>query len=190
MNDDNSSSLPPQTFTGHDRLILPDKQELLGAYKGYHVSNLRTPAFIVDRSIVEHNCAGMLASTKSLKAKFRAHVKTHKTIEVLRLQLSSGGHTSQSVVVSTLMEAWNIVNESSDGLVKDLLYGLPVSINKIADIWDLTMSFQNDDRSFRLLVDHPDQVKGLLAFWHTQPDGPYLFNPRWSLFVKVDADYK
>src|SRR3977135_415143 len=48
--------------------------------------NITTPAFLVDRTIVEQNCARMRAKARSSGVAFRPHVKTHKTIEVGRMQ--------------------------------------------------------------------------------------------------------
>src|SRR6266436_2253801 len=44
--------------------------------------NIPTPAFLVDRTIVEQNCLRMRAKAQASGVLFRPHVKTHKTIEI------------------------------------------------------------------------------------------------------------
>lgn len=48
---------------------------------GKHVHTLSTPAFVVDRKVVEKNCEKLLAIAKKNGISLRGHVKTHKTIE-------------------------------------------------------------------------------------------------------------
>ena len=45
------------------------------------IEDVKTPAFIIDRSIFESNCAGMIRKAKEWGADFRAHLKTHKASE-------------------------------------------------------------------------------------------------------------
>lgn len=66
-----------------------------------------------------------------------------------------------------------------------ILYGLPVGINKVEDLstlWDLIAV---DGATVRLLIDHPDQVQFLEEYEKSRQ------NPRkWSVFVKVDGGQK
>ena len=66
-----------------------------------------------------------------------------------------------------------------------ILYGLPLPPNKIADLsalWDEVVQYGS---TLRILIDHPDQVKFLEAF-ESQRENPR----KWSVFVKVDAGGK
>lgn len=49
---------------------------------GQHVSNVPTPAAIIDAAVVRRNCKLMLEATEKLGVAFRAHVKTHKVVIV------------------------------------------------------------------------------------------------------------
>jgi len=87
-------------------------------------------------------------------------------------------------VVSTLMEAWEVVRAGlvADSTIKDILYGLPVAINKVADLSALRDSMAVYGGVVRLLIDHPDQVRFLEDF-EANSKKPC----RWSVFVKVDG---
>jgi hypothetical protein len=115
-------TLPTQTRTPTDLLTLPSKLSLQGEYVGSHITSLRTPALVVDRTAFAENCARMHASAKQWNASFRAHVKTHKTSEGTRMQLVSTEGSTHSVVVSTMMEAWSLVRAGlvADGTINDV----------------------------------------------------------------------
>jgi hypothetical protein len=62
----------------------PDKKALVEEYVGKPLQALRTPAFVIDRSIFAQNCARMHENARNWRAGFRAHIKTHKVrFEVL-----------------------------------------------------------------------------------------------------------
>jgi D-serine deaminase-like pyridoxal phosphate-dependent protein len=107
-----------QTFTSLD---LSTKDELVKAFVGKHISTLRTPAIILDRTRFTQNCEAMAESCSNKGIAFRAHVKTHKTAEGVRIQLEAGQGCS-AVVCSTMMECWQIVKSGlvKEGLVKDV----------------------------------------------------------------------
>lgn len=119
----------PSVFTP-----LADKQKLVDEFVGKKKSDLATPALIVDRSIFKTNAEKMLQSANHLGIDFRAHVKTHKTLEGTRLQLGSGDFTTDRIVVSTLIEAWGLVPLMEQGLIKDVLFSLPCCQIKIGRI--------------------------------------------------------
>ncbi|HEX3584161.1 MAG TPA: DSD1 family PLP-dependent enzyme, partial [Thermoanaerobaculia bacterium] len=63
---------------------------------------MTTPAFLVDAARVRANCDRMREKARASGVAFRPHVKTHKTIEIGRLQ---HGGSSGPITVSTLAEA-------------------------------------------------------------------------------------
>ncbi|CAE6506576.1 unnamed protein product [Rhizoctonia solani] len=151
--------LPPQTLTPHAYTNLPDKEALVSEFRGKSLTQLRTPALVIDRATFADNCALMHERAAKLGTGFRAHVKTHKTAEGIRLQLKSSVAETHSVVASTLMEMWSIVHAGlvADGTVNDILYGLPVSPTKIADLHALRTTLSTYGAVLRLMVDHPYQ---------------------------------
>ncbi|EPQ60665.1 hypothetical protein GLOTRDRAFT_53051 [Gloeophyllum trabeum ATCC 11539] len=176
-----------QTKTPIDLLTLPDKQAVVKEFVGRPIHTLRTPCMVIDRAVFAKNCAKMHQNAKDWGASFRAHVKSHKTAEGTKLQLVSSTDKTEAVVVSTLMEAWAIVKAGlvADGTVKDILYGLPVGVNKIQDLASLWDELEKYGGIVRLLIDHPEQVQALEQF-EQQREKPRS----WSVFVKVDGGQK
>ncbi|KAH9950381.1 putative serine dehydratase domain-containing protein [Amylocystis lapponica] len=176
-----------QTRTPFHISAKPEKQELVDEYRGKPLNALRTPAVVIDRAQFARNCAMMHENALQWGASFRAHVKSHKTVEGTRMQLISSVAQTSAIVVSTVMEACEVVRDGlvADGTVKDILYGLPIAVNKVADLsalWDEVAAF---DTVIRILVDHPDQIKFLEAF-----ERPRSNPRRWSVFIKIDSGLK
>ncbi|KAF8577870.1 hypothetical protein K439DRAFT_1654968 [Ramaria rubella] len=181
------SPLPLQTVTPYTFSNLPSKEKLFHEFKGTPLDSLRTPALVIDRALFAKNCAKMHESAKAWKAGFRAHVKTHKTAEGTRLQLVSASDKTSEVVVSTLMEGWQIVLSGlvADGTVKDILYGVPVGLNKLFDLAALSDALAAHGGVVRLMVDNPDQVQALETF-----NSEHDRSAPWSVFVKVECGGK
>ncbi|KIK70951.1 hypothetical protein GYMLUDRAFT_33040 [Collybiopsis luxurians FD-317 M1] len=176
-----------QTETPYDFMVRPTKSGLVQQFVGKGLDGLRTPAMIIDRKIFANNCAAMHLKAKEWGTGFRAHLKTHKTVEGTRLQMISSADKTNAVVVSTLMEAWEVARAGlfKDGTVKDLLYGLPVAPNKVADLSHLWDAVAPEGGVIRLLIDHPDQIKYLEECEHERQ-----VPRRWSVFVKIDGGQK
>ncbi|KAF8971342.1 hypothetical protein BDZ97DRAFT_1786008 [Flammula alnicola] len=173
-----------QSETPIHLLTKPSKTQLVDAFLGKSLDELRTPAMIIDRKLFAQNCASMHRKAREWGAPFRAHLKTHKTAEGTRLQLISEEDRTHAVVVSTMMEAWEVVKAGlvADSTVKDILYGLPVALNKVADLSALWNELEKYGGTVRLLVDHPDQVR-FLEEYESQQEKPR----RWSVFVKING---
>lgn len=152
----------------------PSAEALKKEYVGKTLADIPTPAFVVDRQIVKDNCQRMLDRSKRLNASFRAHVKTHKTVEGTELQL---GDYSTRVVVSTIMEAWSLLPLAKQGKVDDVLYGLPIVSSRVNEVVKLQEYFKN----VRLMIDHTCQLDMLVEY--SKKNG--IKRP-WSFFVKVD----
>ncbi|THH11192.1 hypothetical protein EW145_g795 [Phellinidium pouzarii] len=165
----------------------PSKQALLEEFLGRRLADLRTPALVVDRAVFTKNCARMHETAQGWGANFRAHLKSHKTAEGAKLQLVTAAGQTNAVIVSTLMEAWEVVRSGlvADGTVKDILYGLPVAINKIAELSVLSDTIEAHGAVLRLHVDHPDQITALERF-----ESQRIEPKRWFVFVKVDCGDK
>ena len=112
--------------------------------------DLPTPAALVDLDRLESNAARMAEKALRLGVRLRPHVKTHKCIEIARIQtdLHFGG-----VTVSTLAEA----QAFAAGGFSDITYAVPIAPQKIADAADLHAEIGN----LNLLVDHPDTVRAI-----------------------------
>ncbi|CAL8578854.1 hypothetical protein XPA_004625 [Xanthoria parietina] len=104
--------------------------ELHEAFVGKNLHDISVPAAVVDRAVVRRNCLQMLQACDALDVDFRPHVKTHKTIEVARLQVGEPWRHTVKLVVSTLAEAEHLLPfllECQDhGKSVNVLYGLPI----------------------------------------------------------------
>ncbi len=91
------------------------------------LTDLETPALILDRSRLERNIARMSGHLSQLGVGLRPHVKTAKSIDVLRRVLAGqpGG-----ITVSTLKEAEYFFSHG----VRDMLYAVAIAPNKIAHV--------------------------------------------------------
>lgn len=153
------------------------KTDLLNSFKGKNLSELPTPSLIVDRSIFKKNCEKMLLNAERLQADFRAHVKTHKTLEGTLLQLGSGERKTNKIVVSTLIEAWGLLPLIEQGIITDVLFSLPVVKSQLSELAALSERLP----SLRLMVDNKEQLEVLAEFASTLKS-----SNKWSIFIKIN----
>lgn len=160
----------------HSFYTLPNKARLLDEYKNQKVSELPTPSMLIDKKKFTANSVKMLQASKNLGVDLRVHIKTHKAMEGVKIQLTGDGlFKSDKIVVSTLPEAWMVLPLVDEGIVKDMLLGIPVArlfLPKVAQIKKLVPSF-------KLMVDSESQIEALEEF-STDND------VNWDVFVKVD----
>ena len=128
-----------------------------------------------------------------------------QTVEGVRLQLVTKAGKTHAVIASTLMEAWQIYQSGlvTEGIVKDvsqkiiyrteciheattqILYGVPIGINKIEDITALQDNLEKHGATLRLIVDNIEQISALEAYESQKQN-----SRRWSVFVKADCGDK
>lgn len=98
------------------------------------LSEILTPAAIIDLDRLERNCARMLARARQLGVTLRPHLKTTKSIEVARLATENG---RGPVTVSTLNE---IAYFGQAGFT-DITYAVGISAAKIPALAELQRGF-------------------------------------------------
>jgi D-serine deaminase-like pyridoxal phosphate-dependent protein len=134
------------------------------------LETMKTPGLVLDITKVKRNAETMSRRVKQFGADLRPHIKTHKCIEVARLQTE--GH-SGAVTVSTLAEARAF---SANGFTK-ITYAVPIESGKfneaIAISRDCELSLITDD------ADVPEQLN----------DAARQANVKLNLFLKVDCGY-
>ncbi|KXL42975.1 hypothetical protein M433DRAFT_58996 [Acidomyces richmondensis BFW] len=129
-------------------------------YVGKNIEDVQAPATILDVAVVKRNCDLMLEAVSTLGLGFRAHVKTHKTIEIAKLQV---GESSKSVnlVASTVAEIENLVSWllecKAQGRDVNVLYGVPVTPSSIARLASVVRALGQG--SIGLFIDHPSHIK-------------------------------
>jgi D-serine deaminase-like pyridoxal phosphate-dependent protein len=159
---------------------LPTQSSLQLQYVGRHLSDVLTPAAIIDRSIVRRNCNAMLEVCRGLNVGFRAHVKSHKTLEIAKLQVGSEGPAH--FVVSTLIEAENLLpfllECQSQCRPCSVLYGVPIPQSAVPRL--LQIASKLAPGTFNILIDNAD---ALAKFQEKARTGDI------GIYIKIDTGY-
>lgn len=132
---------------------------------------ITTPAFVVDRVVVQRNCDRMREKARESGVAFRPHVKTHKTLEIGRMQ---HGGPAGPITVSTLAEAELF---ASDGW-RDITYAVPIAPGKLDRAAALAA---NIDR-LSILVDSEAALRAIEEFASSR-------GITFSTFLKIDCGY-
>ena len=135
-----------------------------------NLETLKTPGLVLDIAKVKRNAAEMSRRIKQFGADLRPHIKTHKCIEVARLQ--TAGH-SGAVTVSTLAEARAF---AANGFTK-ITYAVPIEPGKFNEAIEIAR-----DCELSLITDDMD-VPGQLN------EAAKQANVQLNLFLKVDCGY-
>src|ERR671916_271253 len=133
--------------------------------------NIKTPSLVLDVERVRRNAETMSERMKRLGAALRPHVKTHKCVEVARIQTEGG---AGSITVSTLAEARAFAAHG----FKDITYAVPIEPGKFAEAVELArrcerLSLLTDDPEIPAPLDEAARRAGLTL----------------DLFLKVDCGY-
>ncbi|TGO30556.1 hypothetical protein BPAE_0004g00110 [Botrytis paeoniae] len=156
------------------------KEELVKEYVGKSLHDVPCPAVVLDISKLRKNCTDMLETVNSLKCGWRAHIKTHKTTELTRLQIGDGPGPA-NIVVSTVVEAENIVplllEYKSEGRAVNILYSFPLTSGVVDRLSKVSTALGPNGIS--LMIDHPSQLRSVAAI-HEKTNIPPL------VFIKID----
>jgi D-serine deaminase-like pyridoxal phosphate-dependent protein len=125
-----------------------------------------TPALLLDLDVLESNLRRMQEKADRLGVALRPHLKTHKCVEIAKMQRELGG---RGVTVSTLTEA-KVFSEHG---FEDVTWAFPVIPSRIGEALDLAARIR-----LGLLVDSPDAVE-LLESTGARP----------KVWLKVDCGY-
>ncbi|KIW24410.1 uncharacterized protein PV07_10127 [Cladophialophora immunda] len=162
---------------------LSPRDALLQAYQAQSLHDVPVPAAVIDVAKVKANCISMLNAVEELGVSFRAHVKTHKTTEITRLQVGEDCNDVR-LIVSTIIEAEQLVplllEYKSRNAKINVLYGVPLGpshVNRLA-----TVARQLGQGSITVMIDHPEQLKCLQSF-KEKAGFPAL------VFIKTDSGY-
>lgn len=156
---------------------------LCAAFVGKKLRDMPVPSVVLDASKIKQNCKLMLDAVAALKLSFRAHVKTHKTLEVARLQV---GENCKDVrfIVSTVLEAESLIpllkDYQSKGASINVLYGIPLGPSNVSRL--AAVAKQLGTGSITTLIDHPAQLAGLGQF---KQDAGFPI----SVLIKTDSGY-
>jgi D-serine deaminase-like pyridoxal phosphate-dependent protein len=114
---------------------------------------LNTPALVIDRDALQRNIETMAAFARSKGLALRPHAKTHKSVEIAKLQLAAG---AVGVCCAKLGEAEVL----AAGGVDDILITSPVvTAQAIARL----IALNGQIGQLRVVADHPENVDALAA---------------------------
>lgn len=135
------------------------------------LDTLKTPSLVLDVTKVKRNAQRMSERAKACNVDLRPHVKTHKCIEVARIQTAAH---SGAVTVSTLAEARAF---AANGFSK-ITYAIPIEAGKFSEAIELSrscdeLSFITDDTDVPLQLNEAAKKE----------------NVHLNLFMKVDCGY-
>jgi D-serine deaminase-like pyridoxal phosphate-dependent protein len=95
------------------------------------VDELRTPCLVVDLGRLERNLAAWQAAIDAHGCRFRPHVKTHKTLEIARMQLAAG---AAGITASKASEASVYVAAGFDDVVVAYPVAAPAAWEQLAEL--------------------------------------------------------
>ncbi|EOO02625.1 putative alanine racemase domain protein [Phaeoacremonium minimum UCRPA7] len=142
------------------------KAALSERYVGKSIRDVPTPAAVMDVSAAKRNCDNMLEACKKLGLEWRAHVKTHKTAELTKLQVGDDVDRPVKIVISTHVEAEFLLpvlqEYKSQGRKVNVLYGLPAAPGDVTRLAAVAKAL--GEGSISVLLDDPAQLPGLASF--------------------------
>ncbi|OCL14853.1 hypothetical protein AOQ84DRAFT_358543 [Glonium stellatum] len=163
---------------------VPSAAALKLQYVGRKIQDIDPPAAIIDRAVVKKNCNVMLQASRSLSIGFRAHVKTHKTVELARLQVGEDGPAH--FIVSTIIEAEQLLPYllecQAQGRPTSMLYGMPLPPSKMKRLIQLAGKLK--PWTLHVLLDHPETYDQFSKMFDTGIEEPYI-----GAFIKIDTGY-
>lgn len=136
-----------------------------------NLETIKTPSVVIDIARVRRNAERITARAKELNVRLRPHVKTHRSLELAKIQTANnfGG-----IMVSTLAEA----HFFADGGFSDITYGVPVERGKFAEAIELSQKIEK----FSVLTDDAETVELL-------NEKAKLADAKINVFVKIDVGY-
>ena len=161
------------------------------------LSKLPSPSFIVHKQIFTSNCRKVAEEANRVGVSIRPHIKTHKTLEGILIQLQSAKEVGAKVtgfVASTINEVklfaravdefskLNLSNRSTDlGECCNVIYGVPIAQSRL-DVLNRIREC-NPSLDIHIIIDHEKQVQFVSNFVTATRAKPF------SVFVKVDTGY-
>lgn len=132
---------------------------------------IKTPSLIVDLNRMKRNAERIANRAKELNINFRPHVKTHRCLEIAKIQTEK---TFGGIMVSTLSEARFF---SANGF-SDITYGVPIERGK----FDEAIEIARTTEKFSVITDDSETVLKLNEKAKSE-------NVNLNIFVKIDVGY-
>jgi D-serine deaminase-like pyridoxal phosphate-dependent protein len=134
------------------------------------LNELETPALVLDRTKLDRNLERMSAHVRGLGGVLRPHVKTAKSIDVVRRALRD---TPGGITVSTLKEAEYFFANGN----RDIIYAVGIAPAKFAHVFSL----MRNGAQLKVITDNLDAVRQLAQAASNA-------NVRVPVLIELDVD--
>jgi len=162
---------------------LAEKAALQKQFVGKSLKDVATPAAVFDVTKIRNNCVRMLDAVERLEFGWRAHIKTHKTNELTRLQV--GEHGPVNIIVSTIAEAEHItpllLEYKATGRAVNMLYAFPITPAAVLRLSDINKALGT--KGLSLMIDNAAQLSSIKAIHSISGIPP-------QVFIKIDMGAK
>ncbi|HEX4328222.1 MAG TPA: DSD1 family PLP-dependent enzyme [Burkholderiales bacterium] len=135
-----------------------------------HLTELETPALVLDQVKMDRNIARMREHLARLGVAFRPHVKTPKAIDVVRRMIAT---PAGPITVSTLKEAEYFFSYG----ISDILYAVGVTPNKLEHVARLMRA----GARLKIILDNEEMARAVVA--HGRETGT-----RFEVLIEIDCD--
>lgn len=134
------------------------------------LSELETPALILDQAKMDRNIARMRAHLSALGVAFRPHVKTPKAIDVVRRMVST---PAGPITVSTLKEAEYFFSHG----ISDILYAVGITPNKLEHVARLMRA----GAKLKIILDNEESARAVAAKARE-------LGVKYEVLIEIDCD--
>jgi D-serine deaminase-like pyridoxal phosphate-dependent protein len=135
----------------------------------WEINSASTPSLLLEIERVRRNAERISEIAKRTNVRLRPHIKTHKCIEVARIQ--TAGHDG-AITVSTLAEARAFAKHG----FADITYAVPIERGKFEDAIEILQS----GVKLNLLTDDPETVTSL-------DEAAGKADVKFDIFLKIDC---
>jgi len=134
------------------------------------ISDLDTPAALIDTQRMQHNIDRMQQRMNALGVRFRPHVKTSKCLSVVQAQLAAG---ACGITVSTLKEAEQFFASG----ISDILYAVGIVPGKLGHV----MSLRRRGCDLKIVTDNVAAAQAIAGFGKEQREA-------LEVWIELDVD--
>lgn len=133
----------------------------------HSIEDIDTPALVVDETVVRKNIAAMQRHCDKQGLKFRPHVKTHKSIQLAKMQIDAGASgincqkISEAIImahagIDDILITFNIIGQQKGTRLLDLhrrLNKLTVTADSSTVINGLSTVFSNETKPLNVMIE-------------------------------------
>jgi D-serine deaminase-like pyridoxal phosphate-dependent protein len=139
-------------------------------FKMTALTDLNTPAALVDTARMQRNIALMQSRMNDLKVAFRPHVKTTKCLPIAKAQIDAG---ARGITVSTLKEAEQFFTAG----ITDILYAVGMAAPKLKQAAALIQK----GCALKIIADSADSAAAIAAFSSQN-------KVKFEVWIEIDTD--